>query len=228
MSTTSRVSEIGSLIGDPARCAMLMALMDGRALTATELAAAAGVAPPTASAHLAQLTNAGLLEVLRQGRHRYHRIASPEVARLMEGVMAVAAQAPASRRISTGPRDQRLRRLRTCYDHLAGSVAVAIAEALVGAGHLELHAEGGRITASGARLLEALPVELGAGPRFVRPCLDWSERRFHLGGELGAALQRALVSKGWIVLGGDRTVTLTPAGRRGLQDRFGIDARQVA
>jgi DNA-binding transcriptional ArsR family regulator len=225
VSTTSRFAEIGALIGDPSRCAMLMALMDGRALTAFELASAAGVAAPTASSHLAQLVAAGLLEVVRQGRHRYHRIASPEVARMLEAVMAVASSAPSARPVCTGPRDQQLRRLRTCYDHLAGRIAVAITDAMASAGQLVIESEGARLTASGAALMRELEIEVQPGPGFVRPCLDWSERRFHLGGRFGAELQRTLVARDWVrSRPGTRAMMVTPAGRQALERRFGLDA----
>lgn len=223
MSSVARIAEIGALIGDPARCAMLIALMGGRALTASELAHAAGVAPSTASSHLAQLCTAGLLEVLRQGRHRYHRIATPEVARMIESVMAVAAPPVSLRQVHTGPREAGVRRLRTCYDHLAGSVAVAIAERMQAAGQLSLGSDGGHLTPSGEALLRELSIDL-TSPAHLRPCLDWSERRFHLGGRVGAGLQQGLLRKGWIrTQPGSRAVAISLEGRRGLYETFGIE-----
>jgi DNA-binding transcriptional ArsR family regulator len=136
MTTIDGLAATAALIGDPARAAMLAALMDGRALSAGELAEAAGITPQTASAHLAKLAEAGLLAVARQGRHRYHRLATPAVAALIEGLMEVAAAAP--RRVVTGPRDAALRLARTCYDHLAGRLGVAIADALAARGAIEL------------------------------------------------------------------------------------------
>ena len=225
MSSVARLAEIGALIGDPARCAMLVALMDGRALTASELARAAGVAAPTASSHLAQLTRADLLSVIQQGRHRYHRIASPEVARILEGLMAVASRtSPPPRAVATGPRDLGMRHLRTCYDHLAGQFAVAMADSMARRGQIVLSSDGGRLTETGEALLQTLSIDLAAEPvRLVRPCLDWSERRFHLGGGLGAALQQAFLARRWIRRSeGSRAVTLSPDGRRALEDLFDV------
>jgi DNA-binding transcriptional ArsR family regulator len=230
MPTTSAVAEIGALVGDPARAAMLAALMDGRAFTAGELAEIAGVAPPTASGHLARLTEAGLLAMQRQGRHRYHRLASPTVAQMLESVMAVAAErdeagaeAKRARRVP-GPRDESLRRLRACYDHLAGRIAVAIADRLVERGAIELSADGGAVTPEGAAFFGDLGVDLDAAARaarrgriFCRPCLDWSERRLHLAGAVGAALCQTCLAKGWMrPLAGGRALTLTPAGQAAL------------
>ncbi|MFC3077776.1 ArsR/SmtB family transcription factor [Phenylobacterium terrae] len=224
MSNIARLAEIGALVGDPGRCAMLVALMDGRALTASELAHAAGVTPSTASSHLAQLTQAELLLVVRQGRHRYHRIASPEVARMLEGIMAVASMAPAVRPVTTGPRDRDMRHLRTCYDHLAGSLAVAIADSMAQRGEIILGPEGGRLTGAGEALLGRLSIDLTdrrAG--LVRPCLDWSERRFHLGGGLGATLQQAFLQRGWIRLSPrSRAVVLSQQGRGALREVFDL------
>src|SRR4051812_5815180 len=136
MANIASLAQTASLVGDPARANMLIALMDGRALTASELARAAGVTPQTASGHLARLTGAGLLALERQGRHHYHRLASTEVARMLEGIMAVAeTTAGAGRRpVVVGPRDAALRAARTCYDHLAGRLGVALADALTGRG----------------------------------------------------------------------------------------------
>src|SRR5690606_12757303 len=128
---TNQVARIAALVGEPARANMLLALMDGRALTANELAAAAHVGAATASRHLAQLVEGGLLRVNAQGRHRYHRLASAEVARVLEGIMQLAVAAAPPRPVATGPRDATMRFARTCYDHLAGRLAVAIADRLV-------------------------------------------------------------------------------------------------
>jgi DNA-binding transcriptional ArsR family regulator len=164
MVSTTALAETAALVGDPARANVLSALMDGRALTAAELARAASVAPQTASGHLARLTTAGLLAVEKQGRHRYHRLASPEVARMLEGIMAVAEIGPerARRPVSVGPRDLAMRTARTCYDHLAGKLAVAMADAMVEWGHMELSPDGGALTPDGAVFLRSLGVDLGA------------------------------------------------------------------
>jgi DNA-binding transcriptional ArsR family regulator len=168
MLSISTLAETAALVGDPARANMLTALMDGRALIAAELARGAGVTPQTASGHLARLTEAGLLAMERQGRHRNHRLASPLVAQMLEGIMAVAADlggAGAARRTRpavVGPRDQALRRARTCYNHLAGQVAVAMADRMVERGQVDLSPDGGALTDDGATFLRGLGVDLDA------------------------------------------------------------------
>ena len=139
---TAALAQTAALVGDPARASMLMSLMDGRALTASELARAAGVTPQTASGHLARLCAAGLLEIHRQGRHHYHRLASPAVAHMLETIVDVSQDsAPSPRRaVVTGPRDRAMRAARTCYDHLAGQLGVRLADALTERGYVELSA----------------------------------------------------------------------------------------
>ena len=192
------LAEIAALIGDPARANILSALMDGRALTAGELAWHAGVSAQTTSGHLAQLVAASLLAVERQGRHRYHRLATPELARAIESLMAVAAAGPKRHR-PTGPRDEALRRARTCYDHLAGRLGTGLADSLRANGHVVLGEDGGAITNRGSRFLrDALGIDLGppGGRPPCRTCLDWSERRPHFAGRLGAALCRRSLDLG--------------------------------
>ena len=160
MASTAKFAAIAGLAGDPARAAMLQAMMDGRALTASELARVAGITPQTASSHLARLTDAGLLAVEKQGRHRYHRLATPSVARLMESIMRVAAELePARKPLVVGPRDAALRTARTCYDHLAGRLGVALADGLVAAGHVELESDAGIVTPSGLALLSRIGID---------------------------------------------------------------------
>jgi len=238
MVSTTALAETAALVGDPARANMLAALMDGRALTASELARTASVTPQTASGHLARLTSAGLLAVERQGRHRYHRLASPGVARMLEGIMAVAEVGPAADRVRrpvvVGPRDLAMRAARTCYDHLAGRLAVAMADAMVEQGHIELSADGGAVTPNGATFLRSLGVDLhaaedraakrGGGRVFCRPCLDWSERRPHVAGAVGAALCECCFTLGWVRrIEGTRAVTVTPKGRSGIKQSFGVE-----
>ena len=237
MLTIAAFAETASLIGDPTRANMLAALLDGRALTAKELAHAAGVTAQTASSHLAQLTRAGLLAMERQGRHRYHRLASPAVAQMLESIMSVAAGgaggAGRARTAVVGPRDAALRRARTCYDHLAGQLAVAMADRMAERAQIELSPDGGVITAEGTAFLRGLGVDLdaasaraarrGGGRVFCRPCLDWSERRPHIAGALGAALCTACLAQGWIRrIDGTRAVSVTPAGRLALDQAFGL------
>lgn len=234
MPSVAGIAEIAALIGDQARASMMAALMDGRALTASELAYTARITPQTASAHLGRLTAARLLVVEKQGRHRYHRLASPEVAHMLEGIMAVAdagAGAPARRAIFVGPRDAALRAARTCYDHLAGRLAVAMADAMIGRGDIELTADGGAVTESGARFLQVMGVDLDGGRPavtgraarvFCRPCLDWSERRPHLAGVVGAAICSRCMGLGWVRrVAGTRALDVSPEGWRGLRAAFG-------
>jgi DNA-binding transcriptional ArsR family regulator len=221
------IAQIAALIGDPARANMLLALGDGRALPAGELAAGAGIMPQTASAHLARLTEAGLLSVVAQGRHRYYRLASPLVATALEAVMAVAAAAPA-RQARAARIDPGLRQARTCYTHLAGRLGVGLAEALAVGGHLILSEDGGMVTARGRDLLARFGIPLGRDAAPCRICVDWSERRPHLAGKLGTALCARCFALGWIVrVPGGRQVAVTPAGAAGFQSAFGMDAAAI-
>jgi DNA-binding transcriptional ArsR family regulator len=201
---------LAALLGEPARARIAATLMDGRAFTATELALEAGVAPSTASEHLARLEAAGLLARAVQGRHRYFRLASHEVAAVIEALMGLPA--PPSKVV--GPRDPVLRAARVCYDHLAGERGVALLEGLRGCGHLD----GSRLTASGEQFCEALGLDLAQlrarGRPLVRTCLDWSERRDHLAGALGAALLERLLALRHLQRGAGRSVSVTPAGAR--------------
>jgi DNA-binding transcriptional ArsR family regulator len=232
MVTNTMFAEIAALAGDPARAGMLHALMDGRALTASELARVAGIAPQTASGHLSRMIAAGLLGVEKQGRHRYHRLASPAVARMMESIMQVASSGEMSRpRLSVGPRDGALRAARTCYDHLAGHLGVALADALVAGGYAELASDAGLVTAAGIELFGRVGIDIDAlvtrrvkrSTRVLcRPCLDWSERRPHLAGAVGAALCTHSFVQGWIrPIDGTRAVTITPKGQRIFREEFG-------
>lgn len=224
--------EIAALAGDPTRAGMLHALLGGRALTASELACVAGITPQTASGHLARMTAVGLVSVEKQGRHRYHRLASPAVVRMMEGIMQIAADAePSRKRLTIGRKDAALTTARICYDHLAGRLGVAIADLLVGAGYAELSTEGGIFTDLGVEFLTRIGIETGGfltangNPSrriLCRPCLDWSERRIHLGGAIGAAICRHSFDKGWIRRrDGTRAVSITPIGQRMFRELFG-------
>lgn len=236
MLSTASFARTAGLVADPARANMLAALMDGRALTATELARVAGVTPQTASGHLARLTEAGFLAMERQGRHRYHRLASPDIASMLESIMAVAGSLDGPRKkamLVTGPRDKALRYARTCYDHLAGQVAVAIADKMAELELVEFSADGGALTGKGTSFLLGFGVDLvdttGDSNRrgrrvFCRPCLDWSERRPHIAGVVGAAICRACFSQGWMRrVEGSRAVRITPVGYIALSKTFGND-----
>lgn len=231
MFRTTSLARTAAMIGEPARASMLLAMMSGQAFTATELAGVAGVTPQTASGHLAQLVEAGLVTCAPQGRFRYHRLRSAAVAEMLEGLMSVGLDADGGtgiRRPATGPRDQAMRRARTCYDHLAGTLAVAIADRLVAAGRLELSPEGGALTEAGEGFLTGLGMDLESARRsrtrlFCRPCLDWSERRPHIAGALGAALCRFCLDRGWVRrVAGSRALDITPTGGLAFRDRFGV------
>ena len=154
MTTNALLAEVAALVGDPGRAGMLHALMDGRALTASELAQVASITPQTASGHLSRMTAIGLLSVEKQGRHRYHRLATPAVAHMLESMMQVAsALEPSRQRFATGPRDAALRTARTCYDHLAGRLGVALADAMVAQGYAEFTGDAGIITKTGVTFL---------------------------------------------------------------------------
>lgn len=200
MLDTPDLAALAALLGDPARARMLTALMDGRALTATELALEAGVAPSTASSHLARLSAARLLATERQGRHRYFRLSGRDVAEVIEGLMSLAARTGQAR-LRTGPADPALRSARVCYDHLAGDRGVRLLLSLVERGLLSSARGALALTAEGERFCQRFGIDLaalGASRRpLCRPCLDWSERRSHLGGGLGAALLGQLFARGW-------------------------------
>ncbi|WP_288378600.1 helix-turn-helix transcriptional regulator [uncultured Massilia sp.] len=195
------ITTIAFLIGDHARSQALTALMAGRALTATELADSAGVTRQTISTHLGQLVEAGLLAVEKQGRHRYFRIADAEVAQMLESLMGAAALArPPRVGPRPGPREPALRKARVCYDHLAGELGVLVYEKLAERGAFALGADGIVLTPQGQQAMERIGVAAtAAGGRrpFCRTCLDWSERRHHLAGTLGAALLDRFEGLGW-------------------------------
>nr|HET6901826.1 helix-turn-helix transcriptional regulator [Ktedonobacteraceae bacterium] len=201
------ISRVGALLADSARAAMLVALRGDRAFSAGELAQCAGISASTASIHLTRLTDAGWVTVEQCGRHRYYRLASPRVAKLLEQSMSVASLCTASHPI-TGrerheqPQHHELRLARTCYDHLAGELGVALTDALVRNGVVELADKDYTLTARGKALLVGWGVDVAAalGQRraFARRCLDWTERRDHLGGALGATICSTWLAHGWV------------------------------
>jgi DNA-binding transcriptional ArsR family regulator len=235
------MAAIGSALSDRRRAAVLLALLDGRALPATVLAAEAGVAASTASAHLAKLVDAGLVTVEPSGRHRYYRLAGPDVAAMLEAVARVSPPMQV-RSLRQGTRAEAMRAGRLCYDHLAGRMGVSLMAGLLDGGLLGggdgLHSAGGadRLAAPGRELdyllteqgrdrRGELGIEVPAGGRrpLVRYCVDWSEQRHHLAGALGAAVAARFVSLGWIRrMRGSRAVKLTDAGRAGLRRELGV------
>ena len=218
---------LAGLLADGTRAAFCLALLDGRAWTATELARHAGVAAPTATGHLNRLVAGGLLAEERQGRHRYVRLASPDVAALIEHLSAFAPPCEARQRtLSAATRDRALARARTCYDHLAGTLGVAVTDAMTRRGLLEV-GRGVALTDSGAGWFAALgiPLRLPSGSRrpLVRLCVDWTERRPHLAGAAGAALCGHALASGWVTrIGTGRAVALTDTGRDALRTHLGL------
>ncbi len=219
--------EVAALVGDTARATILAALMGGQALTASELAALARISKSTASGHLSKLAGARLLAVTQKRRNRYYRIASPLVAHMLESIKAVAALETPARYQPRSAEADALRFARTCYDHLAGRLGVAIADALVAKKFVVLSEEGGELTKSGARFLATFGAQLHEKPAgrriFCRACLDWSERRYHVAGLVGAEIWRRCLELGWVARQrGTRAVKLTPAGKRGLRETLGV------
>jgi DNA-binding transcriptional ArsR family regulator len=215
---------IAALIGDHARADILTSLMAGGALTATELANVAGVTKQTISTHVAKLTDAGLIAVEKQGRHRYFRLADRDVADLLEILMGVAYRTGAVRTRSS-PREPALRKARVCYDHLAGDLGVLVYDGMIERRHLAPADAGVALTASGKRFCGDLGVDVEATQNQrraqCRPCLDWSVRRHHLAGALGAALLHRFLELGWARRARDsRVVHFTPAGEAKLRERF--------
>jgi len=245
MSGDTDLARVGALIGDPGRARVLRALADGRELEASVLADEARVAPSTASVHLAKLVDGGLVVAERHGRHRDFRLAAPEVARALEALAAIAPAAPV-RSLREGTRAHAVRAARTCYDHLAGRLGVALMAGLLdqrlltgGDGHHEParawrdrpSAMGRdldyRLTEPGARRLRDLGVDVDralAGPRTpIRYCVDWSEQDHHLSGAVGAALAARIFELGWVVrLPRTRAVRVTDEGRERLAEHLGV------
>jgi DNA-binding transcriptional ArsR family regulator len=217
------ISSLASLISEPARARILVALLDGRSLPASELAQRAGTTCQTASSHLAKLTEGQLLQVVPQGRHRYYRIANARVADLLE---SMARFAPRNESDRTGPKTP-MQLARTCYNHLAGSLGVGITEAFVGRGYLRGVGRDYQLSKDGTKWFSELGIDIGAlrksGRVFARQCLDWSERRNHLAGALGSALAEHLLERGWIErVRESREVRISEFGRRELKERLGV------
>jgi DNA-binding transcriptional ArsR family regulator len=218
------IAPVAALAGDPARANMLAALLSGKALTASELAAEAGVTPQTASSHLAKLEGGGLVTRTTQGRHRYFRLAGEDVAALMESLMGVAART-GHLRSRPGPQDPAMRKARVCYDHLAGEMGVRLYDSLF-ARHCFAVRDGGlSLSRGGRRVVEEIGIRLDGLARNRRPlcrgCLDWSMRREHLAGALGAAFLDRFYALGWAARArGSRVVLFNPRGRRAFEEVF--------
>jgi DNA-binding transcriptional ArsR family regulator len=218
------IAPIAALAGDPGRANMLAALVSGMALTASELAAEAGVTLQTASSHLAKLEAGGLIEATRQGRHRYFRLANEDVAAMLEAIMGVAART-GQMRTRPGPRDSAMRKARVCYDHLAGEMGVRLLDNLVKAQRVARKGDALRLTRRGEDFMQAFRIDidaLAAARRpLCKPCLDWSMRREHLGGGLGAALMERFHDLKWIDRdGSSRVVRFTRSGEAGFDRMF--------
>jgi DNA-binding transcriptional ArsR family regulator len=222
------ISRIASAIGEPARARILYSLMDGRARTATELAAVAEVGAPTASSHLSRLVTEHLVKVLTQGKHRFYSLEGPNVASVLES-LSVLAGGPRNKFVPTTPSS--LRAARTCYDHIAGTLGVMLHDRFTARGWIAAHSDGGDyaydVTPKGALAFQAIGIDVDATRalrrKFACGCLDWSERRFHLGGAMGAALLHVAMKRKWVAADTDgRALAITGYGRREILERFGV------
>jgi DNA-binding transcriptional ArsR family regulator len=237
----SDIAAVGALVADRGRCRILLALGDGRALPASRLADEAGVSPATASSHLRKLTEAGLLAVETHGRHRYYRLAGPDVGRLIEALQQLAPATPV-RSLRQDTRARAIREARTCYDHLAGRLGVTLMQTMIERGYLSggdgnydpEHRPGDhragyghevdyRLTPSGQAFLDEFGVQVPPRRPLIRYCVDWSEQHHHLSGALGRGLLDRFIELGWIRRAdGSRAVKVTATGRAGLDQTFGI------
>lgn len=221
------IVEVAALVGDPSRVTMLLELLGGKALPASELARAAHITPQTASSHLAKMVEGGLLFVEMSGRHRYYRLAGPEVAYALEALNAIAKHKPIQ---SLREYDQSkvLRHARTCYDHIAGEVGVGLTDRLLTLGMIERSGRDFAVSEQGYDRFKHFGIDVVKVQKerrqFARQCLDWSERRHHIAGGLGAAITARLFELEWIqrIPGGGRAVRVTDAGLNGLADEFGL------
>ena len=233
------IAPAAALMGDPTRAVMLVALVEGRALAAGELARRAGVSAATASAHLARLLDGELVRVIKQGRHRYYQLAGSDVAAAIEALSRLAPPAPPANSLRQVRDRDALRRARSCYDHLAGQVGVDLYAALISSGALTTGTAGHDASGRSADheiidLADETPfISLGIDVdrlrqqrrAFIRGCLDWTERAPHLAGALGAALLDRMLALGWLRRppNGGRGLVVTAEGTQGLADRFGCD-----
>jgi len=230
MSNYPDLAAVASLIADPARASMLSALLGNIALPAGELARLARITPQTASAHLAKLVEGNLLSVTALGRHRYFRLRDRSVAQVLESLALLAAPARVTS-LNDSLERKAIHRARTCYDHLAGALGVGLTQALMDNGFVEDHGDAYEVTQAGETWFHSFGIDCSelqqkrrAFARFARSCLDWSERKPHLAGALGAAVLRRLLDLKWLLrVRGSRAVKVTDLGRQQLQSEFGLD-----
>jgi DNA-binding transcriptional ArsR family regulator len=208
------IAAIASLIADPSRAAILVTLLDGRAYTAKELAWAADITPQTASFHLGKLSRSNFILAVRQGRHRYFRLAGEEVAQGLEGLLALRNLNPSCKVPNTCP--EHLREARHCYNHIAGRLGVGICRVLFRNVWIEPGKRDYQLTLAASPLLDMLSIRAQAVPLPARLCLDWSEREYHLAGELGSSLLKGMLDRRWLLRGEARALTLTAIGKRHL------------
>lgn len=216
------IAQLAAELGDPSRAQMLTALLGGQALTATELALTADISPSTASSHLARLQRSGLIQLRKQGRHRYFELNGAPVAELLERLLGLsAAQAPT---IATGPDDLALRRARVCYDHLAGQLGVQLHDGLCAQGLIHSHADQCQLTEIGeAQFARWGFVNQRSRRPLCRACLDWSERRSHLAGQVGQWILDEVLRQGWARRDPlSRSLLFNAAGERAVRQRFGL------
>lgn len=232
MSSSPNIVEVASLIGEPSRVAILLSLLGGKSLPASELARSARITPQTASSHLAKLVEGGLLISQSYGRHRYYRLATAEVGHALEALHAIASPKPI-RSLRESDQLRQMRYARTCYDHLAGEIGVALTDRLIELGLIEESGKDFVLNESGKQKLHGFGVEVEGNIKsrrsFARQCLDWSERRHHLAGSLGASLTNRLFELGWIErMPDNRAVRVTEAGITGLSQEFGLQLNSPA
>jgi DNA-binding transcriptional ArsR family regulator len=231
MVAAANLVEVAALVGDTARATALAALMGGQAATVNELAAMAGVGKSTMSEHLARLEGAGLVSSTVRRRFKYFRIASPRVATMLESIKVVAAIDCPPRYSPKSAKEVALRNARTCYDHFAGRLGVALADALIARGLVELSDDGGEVTPTGIAFFrdQQIDIDIVKSKRvFCRPCLDWSERRYHIAGVVGTCLCRTAFDRGWVSrIDGSRAILITAQGRGAFEEIFRIDVSRV-
>lgn len=226
MDAAPNPTSVAALIGEPARATILMALLGGESLPATDLAYRCHLTPQTVSTHLARLVDGGLLSLERNGRHKYYRLASPQVGHALEALNVLAQPHPV-RSLRQSEEAMALRFARTCYDHLAGTLGVRVTQAMSRRGYIEESGTQFRLTAHGSAWVAQFGIDPAALERsrrtFATQCLDWSERRHHIGGALGAAIANHFLELGWIARNStSRAVRLTTTGRAGLLKELDI------